>query len=525
VSVLRVLGSGLRGVLPPTRRYASAATRVTLLGALACGAFSLLWGLQVPINDDDVYHLHSTWLVAQGAVPYREFFEIHLPGLWLLLAPVVGRFTRASALLLAARLSIAVTAALLFALAARLVRGRGLQLGVLFIGMLGVLSYCQVWMFRVEYLTAVLVLLHLVLLAAWSEAPDRPWRAFVASLVLAFCCTVSVRTVPFAIVQPLVILLVARRAWPRALAAWGAGGVAGALPTLLYLGWHHLWGDAFQWSYRFVSSPDVVSWVFEIGRGELVVTAIGVACVLLLARLDTLGRGRRFVVAAAWGVALVFQLTNPHKVEYASLYLLLTTLLLVTAVAAGISARQGVLVRDGAAIVAGVGVIFFARLIALPSWPPDRTVQQQQLAVIDWLQDVAADEAVVLVAPYHPMLVHDATDLQQAGQYVGWLGAVPVRPRLRGVAARLLHDPPPVLAGVAWPELTGGRDLVDWLSELALIDAGERGALRALLAERYVRVQFPLLANIPGLAAGDSFDVRRDRLERYPPPAGSRVGG
>ncbi len=41
---------------------------------------------------DHAEHLHAAWLVWQGEVPYRDFFEHHNPLLWYLLAPLVAAF-------------------------------------------------------------------------------------------------------------------------------------------------------------------------------------------------------------------------------------------------------------------------------------------------------------------------------------------------------------------------------------------------------------------------------------------------
>lgn len=43
-------------------------------------------------NGDNVEHIHSSFLVALGQVPYRDFFQHHNPLLWYLFAPVVKLF-------------------------------------------------------------------------------------------------------------------------------------------------------------------------------------------------------------------------------------------------------------------------------------------------------------------------------------------------------------------------------------------------------------------------------------------------
>jgi len=53
-------------------------------------------------NGDNVEHLHATWLVAQGKIPYKDFFEHHNPFIWLFFSPVVMFSSRILTLLDAA---------------------------------------------------------------------------------------------------------------------------------------------------------------------------------------------------------------------------------------------------------------------------------------------------------------------------------------------------------------------------------------------------------------------------------------
>lgn len=50
-------------------------------------------------NGDNVEHIHATWLVAYGKVPYRDFFEHHNPLLWYIFAPIMKHFTNPMTLL------------------------------------------------------------------------------------------------------------------------------------------------------------------------------------------------------------------------------------------------------------------------------------------------------------------------------------------------------------------------------------------------------------------------------------------
>lgn len=65
-------------------------------------------------NGDNVEHLHATWLVAQGKIPYKDFFEHHNPFIWFVFSPFVTFSTRILTLLDAAFVTGVVTGGLTF---------------------------------------------------------------------------------------------------------------------------------------------------------------------------------------------------------------------------------------------------------------------------------------------------------------------------------------------------------------------------------------------------------------------------
>ncbi len=50
-------------------------------------------------NGDNVEHIHATWLIANGKVPYRDFFQHHNPLQWYIFAPFIKMITNAIILL------------------------------------------------------------------------------------------------------------------------------------------------------------------------------------------------------------------------------------------------------------------------------------------------------------------------------------------------------------------------------------------------------------------------------------------
>lgn len=65
-------------------------------------------------NGDNVEHLHATWLMAQGKIPYKDFFEHHNPFIWIFFSPFITFSSRILTLLDAAFITGVVTGILTF---------------------------------------------------------------------------------------------------------------------------------------------------------------------------------------------------------------------------------------------------------------------------------------------------------------------------------------------------------------------------------------------------------------------------
>ena len=64
-----------------------------ILYLIAISVFYVMSAAHIPTqNGDNIEHIHSSFLVSQGLVPYRDFFQHHNPLLWYIFAPLVGFF-------------------------------------------------------------------------------------------------------------------------------------------------------------------------------------------------------------------------------------------------------------------------------------------------------------------------------------------------------------------------------------------------------------------------------------------------
>ena len=73
-------------------RYFATKQNLCFFGFLLCELCFLALICFMQINEDEIEHIHASWLVWEGYVPYRDFFEHHNPLLWYLFAPITALF-------------------------------------------------------------------------------------------------------------------------------------------------------------------------------------------------------------------------------------------------------------------------------------------------------------------------------------------------------------------------------------------------------------------------------------------------
>lgn len=220
---------------------------------LAAAPLLLQTGLRY-LDPDEWQHAQMAWLIAQGRVPFRDFFEHHMPLLHLLAAPVAvflrpeETVGRAFAFMLLLRLA----DVCLTLLHVWLVRGLALSLGlgrraallaaVLFLGSGVVLLRGQE--FRPDVPAAALVTLACFVLAS-GRPPLR--RAVLGGLCLGLAVAFTQKCLlllPGYGVAFAWTLWAERAGWRDWLAAAAAGAAATALPFLLLLAGFAAFGAA-----------------------------------------------------------------------------------------------------------------------------------------------------------------------------------------------------------------------------------------------------------------------------------------
>jgi hypothetical protein len=437
--------------LPARRRLVAAGAGALLAAALVIAIFA-----RYP-DFDEAEHLHTTWLVARGLLPFRDFFQHHTPMLWVTLAPLLRLLPTGGYIFLAARLFALALSALAWCVGYRLalrVHGKGAAADVAPVMVL--LAACALIPGEYFVLRPDLVSNILSLLAVGAMLRRADWRAAgLGGLLLGLALSYNPKHWPLVMVLPAALLSVRGGLWSGVrLSVVHALGVAlGLVPMVAWLWSHGLVAGFVAWVLRFnseqgslVGGPLPVAWVALAGawawRGGA-------------GRWQELGHSRRLVSAALVAASLILLLYGASFLKMT--YHLQVFLILASAAGAAEGARFFAWAR---ASRRGwlAGAVVAVCVVPVVRWggvlPAGNLMAACHEAAL--LQQVAQGEPVLCVPPRHPIFAPDATYMQQPWEWLYFLRFPEVAAHLADIDDQITSRRPVVIfAGE--PRQTIGR--------------------------------------------------------------------
>lgn len=193
------------------------------------------------LDPDESQHLHVAWLIAQGRVPYADFWEHHMPLLPYALAPVTRWFAERPEVYFAARALMAVTAAatlgLVYVLGGRLGPGVGATAVILLAVQIRFLQHSvQV---RPDVPALFTWLGTVLMLVRWRERARSRWL-WAAGLALGLTAAFTPKAAFLGLGAALVVLSSPRESssvLPRMLGRLAGLAAGCAVPLLILLAW------------------------------------------------------------------------------------------------------------------------------------------------------------------------------------------------------------------------------------------------------------------------------------------------
>ncbi|HRY44920.1 MAG TPA: hypothetical protein P5164_13335 [Thermoanaerobaculia bacterium] len=368
--------------------------------------------LAAPFNPDEVEYFRASRWVGEGLVPFRDFWEHHLPLHFVLLAPVAGLARSAAVesllLLRGAQLPLLIATVLV---AARLLSRAGVSRAASLLGLscFFLAVHRSVVEIRIDVTMNLFLLAGLLALTREDDGGGaRPAPLVFGGMLLGLACLASQRAMP-AVLVALAASAASdaasanavswRRIARRPLAA-AAGLAVTALVTLGLASISSALPELFEQCFRLnvlyeklpsgtVSGPSAVYWLarFLHRPGAVTLIVLGAAGALLGMRQARTRRLSTVVaILAAAQVILLFSIRSPFPYQFQTLFWLLAILAAVTVDALmRIGRRSAVVVASAAALLALVGMTAAVRAVRWPVLAETLAHQDHVLRSIDRL--------------------------------------------------------------------------------------------------------------------------------------------
>lgn len=467
------------------------------LALLIAVAFLVMnWVARYP-DADETEHLHAAWLMSQGELPYRDFWQHHSPLLWITLAPLLAVLPHDGTVCDVARLlSLALSAAswgLALLLARRVHRpSRGLT-AIMLLFMAGALAPGEFYNLRPDLVANLCTMGALLLLFV----PTSTWRILVSGVLLGLAVAFTPKVLPFVLLLPALLATERGAIWRkmRSLPAHYAGVIIGIAPLVLWLLDHQLLGDFRHWVMGFNRNfPAFMGGNFSL---FFVLPFLFWAVRKIRVDRDIMRYPHRLLlIATLLSASTLFCYPPSGKFAYhLQLFMLL-------AAAAGAGEVRGwfasLAARNRGWVVGGVIALFLLSFPMLKLWLDAQNYAAGR-AEIGLLAKVAANDTVVCIPPRHPIFARDATDLNQPWQWYDFLRFPEVRQRLQNVDT-LVEDKKPAIifcsedkAFDGEPQPLGEEDSLRFVKHLLLyrVITPEHGVqLQTYLQDNYTLMRF-----------------------------------
>jgi hypothetical protein len=440
------------------------------------------WGALSEMNHDDVAFLHFSWLISQGLVPFRDFWEHHSPFLPLLLAPVMNFAPKSAAIYDLARIfsgGVFLINAFLGWRISRLVWEDKARLSVYLLLVSSAGIFGHYFLLRPDILMTFFILSAVFICLKIKNSGIFSYFLVGISFGLAMS---------FITKQYLLIFLPVTAIWlgekpGRAgkLTAYVVGFGAGIAPLLYYLIGMGILGDFVSWVFLFNSKN------LKIGvHFPLVILAAGLWGVYVLTRRFRESRNMRAgILVCAFILSTISSLTTTSDLD--GLYYL-GFWYFICAIAASGSGLPQMLnkIQPSWKRSLTAGLIFSALLT------PNFTYLRKYRHV-DFVKDkkaagqllvYAGQDPCVILLPIHPVFSRDATRLYSGWQYdfIALFPEVRKDAMRRPIAENIIASRPAVIQ-CRYKK----RDFILELYQRKLISAAQYKELVAFLTANYTQ--------------------------------------
>jgi len=411
-------------------RHQQAWNAVLLGFVMVLGLFYARYVLVAGLDHDEVEHAHVAFRILNGEIPYRDFYQNHMPAYWLVSMPLVSVFPFSINAILVAR---GINLLLLFGCWVMGLRWlSGFRGGRTWLG-IGIFSWVLITIaYRMDFhLARPDPLMSFLAMAGLSLIPFSgkigTGRALLSGVLFGLSAAVSSKVMPIALVFPALLLVHSMRDRSMqplsAIIPYVVGGILGLLPMLLWLGYNGLtqafWFDVVELN-RALSKP----WYDSFNLFELTTYPAGLLGTLALL-WNHLKRGRKdlngppvVVLSMLFGILLALILR--HAAPYGFQLLMLPLAISFTSLTLYLGLRMrhvGYRVLLCVALMAYPAADMMKPLLASTVLGvvvgPDHLISHQEIQA---LMDLArpGNRTCTAFSPSHPIFCRDVSELSNS---------------------------------------------------------------------------------------------------------------
>ncbi len=465
-------------------------TALMLLSAVILGAAA-----------DETVHLHLSWLISQGLIPYKDFWQHHPPFLWMILSPFISLMKPSVDIFSVSRiLSGCMLAANMFLAwsIAKQVWGEKAHLSVFLLILSSVFLTAEVLLLRPD------IFMTFFLLSGIGISLKIPGRnifpSFLAGVALALAASFMIKQYTLILLPVIAVYMGNKESRPLKLLLYVLGFGLGSAPLLSYLLGKGILQDYIFWVFGFNPKLVVLSVAFPIG----ILVLGGWGAYLLIKKFRSLHAESALILFIAFCLSTISSLTTTASVGKATY---LATWFFISAIVASGCNIQEVLNKIPSlckrAVLYGLICSFFLAFSIDRFWQfkePDYNTDKKAVAQ---LMKYCDGEACFCFSPAHPVFSHDATRLYSFWPYAfsDWSPDVYNDMISRPIVAAVMSLRPPVI-----PHRYFKQDFIIDLFQKRLISAADYKKIIPFLKENYTVQQI----------GADSYYLRNDKIKQTP---------
>lgn len=442
--------------------------------------FLIIWGMLAGIDVDEVEHLHCSWMVYSGYIPFRDFWQHHSPLLWVLLAPVFAALKPSAWIIDFSRILSGAMFGLIIFFGWRLSRKVWRDQANLSMYLLIVFSASIIGEFlclRPDLLTTLFLLIFLDLCL---EIPSGK-TSIVFFSGAAFGLAASFLFKQYLLFFLPLYIILSKMSRPRGIKiiVYLLGICFGALPLIYYLLGNNIVREFIFWVFSYNRKRMVLSADFPIAVGLVGVWGAG----LLLKRYYSFKDNKALILLAAFFLSTLSSLTHMLRNFYS--YNIGFWFMLCAVAGSGLDLKimtnrtHSLLLRS---LLVGLFLSLLLSLNVVNLSTHKESYFNGDKKAISALIKYSAHDTCLAILPYHPIFAYDASRLYSFWQFhlSGNYPEIKSEIISRGLAEEVRRSKPAVVLSIF-----NGRDFLRELFHKSLISQNDVYSLRDFFREGY----------------------------------------